>query len=253
MGTSVCYVTWSRPLQVVQEVVKHKNVSTKSTPIYLVTEADQQVEELVISTLRDKFPSHRFIGEESSAAGEKCILTDRPSWNIDGTCNFVHGFSMVAVSVGFAVKKEFEFGLIYHCFNGMLYTARKGQRGILHWCKDQRFKGKRVKRDPATLNIFSGNIMKLLSAPAHGVRIIGTSTLALCLIATEAAEAYYQYGLHCWDIREAGGVVRDTTGLGCCTKGPLLRDGGTGREVGIMWSAAVQSLAVQKLSYQLLP
>uniref|UniRef100_A0A673XZ20 Uncharacterized protein n=1 Tax=Salmo trutta TaxID=8032 RepID=A0A673XZ20_SALTR len=51
------------------------------------------------------------------------------------------------------------------------------------------------------------------------VRIIVSSTLALCLIATEAAEAYDQYGLHCWDIaaaavviREAGGVVIDTTG-----------------------------------------
>uniref|UniRef100_A0A8C1UXC5 Inositol monophosphatase 2 n=1 Tax=Cyprinus carpio TaxID=7962 RepID=A0A8C1UXC5_CYPCA len=60
---------------------------------------------------------------------------------------------------------------------------------------------------------------KLLSAPTHGVRIIGSSTLALCHIASGAAEAYYQYGLHCWDIaaaaviiREAGGYVMDTTG-----------------------------------------
>lgn len=51
------------------------------------------------------------------------------------------------------------------------------------------------------------------------VRIIGSSTLALCHIATGAAEAYYQYGLHCWDIaaaaviiREAGGCVIDTSG-----------------------------------------
>lgn len=51
------------------------------------------------------------------------------------------------------------------------------------------------------------------------VRIIGSSTLALCQVATGAAEAYYQYGLHCWDIAaaaliitEAGGCVIDTTG-----------------------------------------
>ncbi|CAB1341146.1 unnamed protein product [Coregonus sp. 'balchen'] len=169
--------------KVVQEAVKHeKNVSTKSTPTDLVTEADQQVEELIISTLRDKFPSHRFIGEESSAAGEKCILTDSPSWiidPIDGTCNFVHSFPMVAVSIGFAVKKELEFGVIYHCFDGTLYTARKGH-----------------------------------GAFCNGVRIQVSKEKA-----TGAAEAYYQYGLHCWDIaaaaviiREAGGVVIDTTG-----------------------------------------
>lgn len=35
----------------------------------------------------------RFIGEESVAAGEPCILTDDPTWiidPIDGTTNFVH-------------------------------------------------------------------------------------------------------------------------------------------------------------------
>lgn len=39
----------------------------------------------------------RFIGEESSAAGVKCELTDSPTWiidPIDGTCNFVHRYAM---------------------------------------------------------------------------------------------------------------------------------------------------------------
>lgn len=57
------------------------------------------------------------------------------------------------------------------------------------------------------------------------VRVIGSSTLALCHLAAGTADAYYQFGLHCWDlaaatviIREAGGVVMDTSGeLGCQT------------------------------------
>lgn len=221
-------------IKVVQEAVKQeKQVSSKSTPTDLVTEADQQVEELIISTLKEKYPSHRFIGEESSAAGEKCILTDEPTWiidPIDGTCNFVHSFPMVAVSIGFAVKKELEFGVIYHCFDGTLYTARRGHGAFcngapIHVSKERDISKALIlteigaKRDPATLEIFLGNMKKLLSAPAHGVRIIGSSTLALCHIATGAAEAYYQYGLHCWDIAaaaviitEAGGCVIDTSG-----------------------------------------
>uniref|UniRef100_A0AAR2K0Q9 Inositol-1-monophosphatase n=2 Tax=Pygocentrus nattereri TaxID=42514 RepID=A0AAR2K0Q9_PYGNA len=220
--------------QLVQEAVKQeKSVSSKSTPTDLVTEADQQVEDLIISTLRERFPSHRFIGEESSAAGEKCVLTDNPTWiidPIDGTCNFVHSFPMVAVSIGFAVKKELEFGVIYHCFDGTLYTARRGHGAFCNGVRLQVSKEKDMskalilteigaKRDPNTLDIFLGNMKKLLSAPVHGVRIIGSSTLALCHIASGAAEAYYQYGLHCWDIaaaaviiREAGGCVIDTTG-----------------------------------------
>ncbi|XP_043081662.1 inositol monophosphatase 2 isoform X2 [Puntigrus tetrazona] len=220
--------------QMVQSAVKQeKQVSSKSTPTDLVTEADHQVEELIISTLREKYPSHRFIGEESSAAGVKCELTDDPTWiidPIDGTCNFVHSFPMVAVSIGFAVKKELELGVIYHCFDGTLYTARKGHGAFCNGVRLQVSKERDVskalilteigaKRDPATLDVFLGNMKKLLSAPTHGVRIIGSSTLALCHIASGAAEAYYQYGLHCWDmaaaaviIREAGGYVLDTTG-----------------------------------------
>ncbi|XP_026094028.1 inositol monophosphatase 2 [Carassius auratus] len=220
--------------QVVQSAVKQeKQVSSKSTPTDLVTEADHQVEELIISTLREKYPSHRFIGEESSAAGVKCELTDHPTWiidPIDGTCNFVHSFPMVAVSIGFAVRKELELGVIYHCFDGTLYTARRGHGAFCNGVRLQVSKEKDVskalilteigaKRDPATLDIFLGNMKKMLSAPTHGVRIIGSSTLALSHIASGAAEAYYQYGLHCWDIaaaaviiREAGGHVMDTTG-----------------------------------------
>ncbi|XP_053349508.1 inositol monophosphatase 2 [Clarias gariepinus] len=214
-------------------VMQEKRVSSKSTPADLVTEADQQVEELIISTLREKFPSHRFIGEESSAAGEKCVLTDNPTWiidPIDGTCNFVHSFPMVAVSIGFAVKKQLEFGVIYHCFDGTLYTGRRGHGAFCNGVRIHVSKQKDIskalilteigaKRDPHTLDIFLGNMKHFLSAPVHGVRIIGSSTLALCQVATGAAEAYYQYGLHCWDIAaaaiiisEAGGCVIDTTG-----------------------------------------
>lgn len=57
------------------------------------------------------------------------------------------------------------------------------------------------------------------------VRVIGSSTLALCHLASGAADAYYQFGLHCWDlaaatviIREAGGTVIDTSGE-CSTPG----------------------------------
>lgn len=218
---------------VLAAVKREKRVSSKSTPTDLVTEADQQVEQLIISTLKERYPTHRFIGEESSAAGERCVLTDEPTWiidPIDGTCNFVHSFPMVAVSIGFAVKKELEFGVIYHCFDGTLYTARRGHGAFCNGAPIQVSKEKDfskalilteigAKRDPATLDIFLGNMQKVLSAPVHGVRIIGSSTLALCHIATGAAEAYYQYGLHCWDIaaaaviiREAGGCVIDTSG-----------------------------------------
>ncbi|MBN3279042.1 IMPA2 monophosphatase, partial [Polyodon spathula] len=219
---------------VIRDAFKHeKEVSTKSSPVDLVTETDRLVEDLIISSLREKYPSHRFIGEESSAAGEKCLLTDSPTWiidPIDGTCNFVHSFPMVAVSIGFAVNKELEFGVIYHCLEENLYTARKGHGAFCNGTQLQVSKETDMskalilteigaKRDPNTLKIFAGNMERLLKAQVHGIRVIGSATLALCQVASGAADAYYQFGLHCWDIaaaaviiREAGGNVIDTSG-----------------------------------------
>ncbi|KAM3849897.1 inositol monophosphatase 1-like, partial [Diretmus argenteus] len=84
-------------------------VMMKSSSVDLVTQTDQEVEKLIIQSVKEQFPTHRFIGEESVAAGESCILTDSPTWIIDpvdGTTNFVHGFPFVAVSIGFAVNKQ---------------------------------------------------------------------------------------------------------------------------------------------------
>ncbi|XP_044149590.1 inositol monophosphatase 2 [Bufo gargarizans] len=220
--------------QVVRKALtEEKRVSTKTSVVDLVTETDHFVEELIISALREKFPSHRFIGEESTSAGSKCLLTDSPTWiidPIDGTCNFVHRFPLVAVSIGFAVNRELEFGVIYHCIDEKMYTARKGRGAFcnqerLHVTKETGIKNSLVlteigpKRDPATLKLFLGNMERLLTFQAHGIRVIGSATLALCHMASGAADAFYQFGLHCWDlaaatviIREAGGFVIDTSG-----------------------------------------
>lgn len=44
-----------------------KQVTHKGA-VDLVTETDQQCEELILSHIREAFPSHQFIGEETSAA-----------------------------------------------------------------------------------------------------------------------------------------------------------------------------------------
>ncbi|KAG9347755.1 hypothetical protein JZ751_003769 [Albula glossodonta] len=105
-------------------------IMCKSSSVDLVTKTDQKVEQLIIASVKEKFPDHSFIGEESVAAGQPCILTDNPTWIIDpvdGTTNFVHGFPFVAVSIGFAVKKELEFGVVYSCVEDKMYTGRKGK------------------------------------------------------------------------------------------------------------------------------
>ena len=70
-----------------------------------VTATDKANEKLIFDAVRKSFPGDLLIGEESSAdAGSIAALTDEPTWivdPVDGTTNFVHGFPMTCVSIGF--------------------------------------------------------------------------------------------------------------------------------------------------------
>ena len=61
--------------------------------------------------------------------------------------------------------------------------------------------------------------MEALGWQCHGIRNAGSAALNLCMIAEGFADAYFDFGLHVWDITagivvltEAGGVVMDTEG-----------------------------------------
>nr|KAF6330092.1 inositol monophosphatase 2 [Myotis myotis] len=66
---------------------EEKQVSTKTSAADLVTETDQLVEDLIISEMQKRFPSHRFIAEEAAAAGAKCVLTPSPPPHGTSECN----------------------------------------------------------------------------------------------------------------------------------------------------------------------
>ncbi|XP_029935413.1 inositol monophosphatase 1-like [Myripristis murdjan] len=208
-------------------------IMQKSSPVDLVTETDQRVEHLIISSIKEKYPTHSFIGEESVAAGAPSILSDNPTWiidPIDGTTNFVHRFPFVSVSVGFTVKKEIEFGIVYSCIEDKMYTARKGKgafcNGVPIKVSGQEDITKSLvltemgfKNDPEHFRIMMANMKTILSIPVHGIRSPGSAAVNMCLVACGAADAYYHMGIHCWDmaggaaiITEAGGVIMDISG-----------------------------------------
>lgn len=220
--------------EVVREALKEEiSIMVKSSPADLVTVTDQKVEKMIISSIKEKYPSHSFIGEESVAAGEGSTLTDNPTWiidPIDGTTNFVHRFPFVAVSIGFVVNKKIEFGVVYSCVEDKMYTGRKGKGAFCNGQKLQVSGQEDItksllvtemgsNREPETLKIVLSNMERLLSIPVHGIRAVGTAAVNMCLVATGGADAYYEMGIHCWDmagagiiITEAGGVLLDVSG-----------------------------------------
>ncbi|KAM9719123.1 LOW QUALITY PROTEIN: inositol monophosphatase 1-like [Menidia menidia] len=221
--------------EVVLSALKQKQeVSLKSSPADLVTETDQRVEKILISAIRKQFPDHRFIGEESVAAGERLQLTDSPTWiidPIDGTVNFVHRFPFVAISIAFTVNQQTEFGIVYSVVEDKLFHAQRGRGSFLNGQRLQASGQQDVhscvvvteigpERDDVALSTMTANIYRLLQLPVHGVRALGSAAVDMCQVAGGGADAYFHMGLHCWDIaaaalilQEAGAVVMDTDGF----------------------------------------
>lgn len=78
---------------------------------------------------------YRFIGEESTAIGQKIELTNAPTWiidPIDGTMNFVHGLPHTCISVALLINKTTEIGIVYNPVLEQLFAARKGQGAFLN-------------------------------------------------------------------------------------------------------------------------
>lgn len=207
-----------------------KRYEFKSSQVDLVTETDKLVEKMLISGFQEKFPDHQFIGEESTDT--KCHLTDAPTWIIDpvdGTMNFVHGFPYVAVSIGLSVNKEIVIGVVYNVILDQMYTARKGQGA---YCNDVKLEVSYKQdlseallifevgsgRDQQRMDALFKNLKALIPV-CHGMRSMGSAALNMCHVASGAADAYFEFGIHCWDmaagdliVREAHGVVLDTQG-----------------------------------------
>ena len=106
------------------ELIKRKLgadiVKTKANARDLLTEVDTEVQDLLETRVRERFPDHYFLGEESGISLDEA-LDHSPEWlwivdPIDGTTNFVHGIPMCAVSVGVAHREELAVGVIHDPF-----------------------------------------------------------------------------------------------------------------------------------------
>ncbi|KAI7738030.1 hypothetical protein M8C21_024853 [Ambrosia artemisiifolia] len=206
-----------------------KHVEHKGS-VDLVTETDKACEDLIFNHLKKHFPSHKFIGEETTAANGVTLLTDEPTWIVDpldGTTNFVHGFPFVCVCIGLTIKKVPVVGVVYNPIMNELFTAIDGNGAFLNGnpikvsshcklveCLLTTEAG--TKRDKATLDATTNRINSLLYK-VRSLRMGGSCALGLCGVACGRIDLFYEIGFGGpWDVaaavvivKEAGGVVFD--------------------------------------------
>src|SRR3954470_1195952 len=90
-----------------------------------VSEVDHAAEEAIISVLKDAYPDHGFLGEESGYKdpnAEHLWIIDP----LDGTTNFLHGVPQYCVSIGLQHKGQLTQAVVYDPNRNELFTATKG-------------------------------------------------------------------------------------------------------------------------------
>jgi myo-inositol-1(or 4)-monophosphatase len=202
---------------------------TSKGPNDFVTEVDQAAERAIIETLLTAYPDHAILAEESGRAmGSQ---TSDYVWIIDpldGTTNFIHGFPQYAVSIALAFKGKVEQAVVYDPARNDLFYATKGRGAFLN---DKRLRvSKRIRLAEALIGtgfpFRKGDnfkrylkIMEELMPLCAGLRRPGAAALDLCYVAAGWYDAFFETGLHPWDVAagslivtEAGGLVGNFTG-----------------------------------------
>ncbi len=187
-----------------------------------VTEVDRNAEQAVIEVLRDAYPDHAFLGEESGhIPGAKDKENEMPEYQwvvdpLDGTTNFVHGFPNYAVSIALLHKGVVTQAVVYDPARNEMFTATRGGGAFLN---DRRIRvGNRTRFSDA---LISGRFPSVSGSTRKGAeRYYGLATvLELAYVAAGRFDGYCGVHLKPWDlaagsllILEAGGLVADFEG-----------------------------------------
>ncbi|MGY1916580.1 inositol monophosphatase family protein [Blastococcus sp. SYSU DS0973] len=206
-----------------------EHVSTKSSPVDVVTAVDAASEELLVRRLLGSRPDDGVLGEEGAAragtSGVRWIVDP-----IDGTVNFLYDVPAYAISIAAEVDGIVRAGVVLVVATGELFTATTGGGAWLA------APGRPVRRlevnRPESLDrtlvatgfgyrveqrVAQGAVVARLLPRVRDIRRSGSAAFDLCALAAGRVDAYYELGLNVWDhaagvlvAAEAGAVV---TGL----------------------------------------
>jgi myo-inositol-1(or 4)-monophosphatase len=196
----------------------------------LVTVADKESEALVIQRIREKYPHHAILAEESGASG---AASREGKWIIDpldGTTNFAHQYPFFCVSIGFEQNGSMLCGAVYDPCRDEMFSAARGMGATMN---GERMHVSDVEKLGSALLLtgFPYTVREQIHAAmsqfqafiieSQAVRRGGSAALDLCYTALGRCDGFWEMDLHPWDtaaglviVEEAGGRVTDFRGDG---------------------------------------
>jgi myo-inositol-1(or 4)-monophosphatase len=217
-----------------------------------VSEVDHAAEEAIIGVLREAYPTHGILAEESGAQDGDAEFV----WVIDpldGTTNFLHGFPQYCVSIGLLHKGVPNQAVVFDPNRNELFTASKGVGAYLN---DRRIRVSKVDkledalmatgfpfREVGQIDDYM-RMFRTMTTSCSGIRRPGAAALDLAWVAAGRVDGFWEIGLSPWDmaagallVREAGGLIGDLDG-----SDKFLDNGRVVASNGKIFSAILQTL-----------
>ena len=195
-------------------------VSTKSSDVDIVTQMDKASETLIVTSILAERPHDGIIGEEGADRKSTSGIT----WVIDpldGTVNYFYGLPGWNVSIAAKDDMGVVVGVVVSPTLQSTWWATRGG-GSFH-------NGKKLTcNDPVELNrtmLATGFAyetekrtlqLKFINSLLPSIRDIrrnGAAAVDLCFVGAGNVDAYFESGLHEWDVAAGGLIAREAGAL----------------------------------------
>jgi myo-inositol-1(or 4)-monophosphatase len=205
-------------------------VAVKSSPTDVVTAMDKAAEKLIRDRLLTARPGDAILGEEQGETGH-----GRTRWIVDpldGTVNYLYGLPDWSVSIAAEVNGEIVAGAVAVPMRRELFTATRGGGAWLHADGEAGQTRLACNTEVALADALvstgfaylashrasQGAVTGQLVAKVRDIRRAGSEggggwevVADLCNVAAGRVDAYYEQGVHYWDVA-AGGLIAAEAG-----------------------------------------
>jgi len=193
-------------------------VETKSEPQDVVSIADKNVEEIIVSKIQLGFANDNFLGEEQGIlkGNNEYLWVIDP---IDGTSCFLNGMPAWCISIALMVDDKIAFGLVYDPNADELFSALSG-----FGCQVNEAEVKALEVDSVQAGVMGVGTSHRVSS-SHCLHFLdgllnqggmfvrnGSGALMLAYVAAGRLIGYYEPHINSWDclaglilVQEAGG------------------------------------------------
>jgi myo-inositol-1(or 4)-monophosphatase len=194
------------------------DVRTKSTGTDMVTEVDEECERLIVAGIRAARPDDGILSEEGASAeaasGVRWVIDP-----IDGTTNYLYAHPGYGISIAVEVGGEVAVGVVSDPVHGERFAATRGGGAT----RNGESISVSAETDIGSALVATGfgytpegrtaqaELLARLIGSIRDIRRMGAAAVDLCSVACGRVDAYYERGLHHWDLA-AGTLIAAEAG-----------------------------------------